>query len=50
MDSPCSPQTVLGLLVYKLCYNDALMCIRPEMVMNFGFHKVEPMLVSGREQ
>ena len=29
--------------------NYALMCIRPEMAMNFGFHEVESMLDSGRE-
>ena len=50
MDSSCSPRTVLGLLLYTLCYNDALMCIRPERAMNFGFHEVEPMLASGCEQ
>ena len=30
--------------------NDALMCIRPGMTMNFGFHEVKSMLNCGREQ
>ena len=49
-----SPRTVCGrcgLLGCDLCIKSCIvMCMRPEMTMNFGFHEVESMLDSGREQ
>ena len=46
--------TVLGA-VFGCCFlnyemNCVLVCMRPGMAMNFGFHEVESMLDSGREQ
>ena len=38
---------VASLCIYVLMY--ALMCIRPGMTMNFGFHEVKSMLDCGRE-
>ena len=40
-----------GLLGCDLCIKSCIvMCMRTEMTMNFGFHEVESMLDSGREQ
>ena len=39
---------VASLCIYVLMH--ALMCIRPRMAINFGFHKVKSMLDCGRER
>ena len=45
-----SPQTVWAAWVVIYTLNCVLMCMRPEMVMDFGFTKWNRCCVIGREQ